>query len=77
MHRSAFRSRAFTAFTPGSTTTFSGTGTLNGRTGYTFTVTAVEGSPHMMRIEITPAAGAISDTGSRPVEGGNITVHRQ
>ncbi|HUF66711.1 MAG TPA: post-COAP-1 domain-containing protein [Gemmatimonadaceae bacterium] len=74
---SAFRSRAFTAFTPGSTTIFSGTGTLNGQPGYTFTVTAVEGSPHRMRIEITPAAGDISDTGSRPVEGGNITVHRQ
>jgi hypothetical protein len=71
-----FHAKSFATLTAGPTTTFSGSGTLNGQSTHTFIVTVVEGNPRTMQIQMTPAAGGITDTGARPVEGGNITVHR-
>ncbi len=67
---------------------FQGTGTLNGAAGYTFLVTAIDGSiaggPDRIRIKVWNAYGVVYDNQpgapnnaapTMPLGGGNIRIH--
>ncbi len=68
-------------FIDGVAARFSGTGEINGSGNYDFTVTASDGEPDQIRIEITEAATdtLVYDSGvtssQTPLGGGSITIH--
>jgi hypothetical protein len=65
---------------------FEGEGTLNGTGGYVFTITAVDGSPDLLRVKIEDSNGVVvydnqpgaPDTAAptTPIGGGNIAIHK-
>ena len=57
------------------TSTISGTGTVNGVSGYTFTATVTNGSPDSFRIVIRRADGSIHySAGPRNISGGDLVI---
>lgn len=58
-----------------STAKLEGTATVNGESGYAFTVWASDGSPDTFRIRITGPDGPVYDNGDTALGGGNLVVH--
>lgn len=57
---------------------FKGTGTINGTGSYQFMIWATAGSPSTFRIQVTdPVSGiTVYDTGTQPLGGGSILIHK-
>lgn len=59
----------------GKTATITGTGTVNGTTGYTFTATVIDGSPDQFGITITKSNGSLYySAATSAISGGNLVV---
>jgi hypothetical protein len=60
----------------GGTATVQGAGKVNGASGYTFRLVAIDGKPDAMRLQVWSPSGAIVyDSGSvAPLKAGSITV---
>jgi hypothetical protein len=74
-----FRSTSFTIFTPGRVTTVSGTGTLDGTPGYSFTAIIEDREPDRVQIEIRPpdAGAPVLSVPRARLGGGGITLRRE
>jgi len=60
---------------PGNTAMISGTGTVNGVVGYTFTATVTNGSPDTFAIVIKKPDGAIYySAGPKTISGGDLVI---
>ncbi len=69
----------------GSKAMYKGTGTVNGVGGYSFILTAIDGSPDRLRMKIRNSGGVLYDnqhgadddgTASTVLSGGSIVIHR-
>jgi hypothetical protein len=69
----------------GSKAMYKGTGTVNGVGGYSFILTAIDGSPDRLRMKIVNSGGVLYDnqhgggddgTASTTLSGGSIVIHR-